>query len=125
MEQMMVERRAIVATEGELREMCWGKRIPEIQDSRLRNHLQQIAKQWLLLREKAGQRFVDRDDIHVYGPWPTDVMLEPMLTQEHMEIDGETARQIVRERASSREAFNNYLLNAHFVVGRKPALKGV
>ena len=99
-------------------EPCWPKRLPEIADPRLSRELHSAASSWLALRTKEGEQYVTRDDIHVYGPFPSMVMLEAMLTNEAMSIGPREREQITLDRADE-EAFAHYLLNANFLVARK------
>jgi len=121
---MIVERRGILTVPGEMSERCWGKRIPEIQDKHLRDALLGVAREFIRKRKLEGDEFVERDDIHIYGPFPSMVMLEAMLDSESMAITAAEHNQIVRERGESPDAFAHYLLNANFMVrGESPAPK--
>ena len=96
---------------------CWPKRLREVADP-LGRELWQAASSWLALRTKDGDEFVARDDIHVYGPFPSMLMLEAMLTNEAMAIGPREQEQITLDRADAN-VFAHYLLNANFIVARK------
>lgn len=74
-----------------------------------------MAQKWIGAKRLEGEEFHEPLDVHVYGPFPTMVELEAMLSGEHMAIG-------FRERAHitlGKGLFNHYLLNAAFRVTHK------
>ena len=69
-----------------------------------------------------GEPFIDRDDVHVYGPFNTTERLEAMLSSEQMAVGKAEREQMVLGRG----LFVHYLLNANFQ-GRseRAAMQGV
>lgn len=116
----MQERRAIITVPSELAEVCEGKRIPEVNSSHLRRVFLDNAREWIRVKRLEGEEFIEKEDIHVYGPFPSVVMLEAMLSSEHMTITPKERDEITLEKGQ----FNHYLLNAAFHVARKGAQKG-
>lgn len=98
---------------------CWPLRLHDV-PGQLGRELASAANDWIVARRKEGEEFVPADDIHVYGPFPSMVRLEAMLTREHSRIGKVEERQITREVAEDY-AFNHYLLNANFLVASREA----
>ena len=122
MERAIVERRGILTVPGELaRESCWGTRIPDVGHKALRRALATVAREFIEVRAKQGEEFVDTDDVHVYGPFPSPAMLMPMIGKEEMLVTQEELRHLTIERVAEPSAFASYLLNAHFLVAHKGA----
>lgn len=96
-------------------EPCWPKRIPEIDDARLQKTLSMAATHWLEVRAAEQQAFYAEHDLHVYGPFPTRLMLDIYLSSEHMQVTEEERRGLVRDE-DPEEAFSHYLFCADFVV---------
>lgn len=116
----MQERRAIITVPAELAEVCEGKRIAEVNDRHLRRIFLDNAREWIRVKRLEGEEFIEKYDIHVYGPFPSAARLEAMLSSEHMAITPKERDQITLEKGQ----FNHYLLNAGFHVARKGAQKG-
>lgn len=117
-------RRAIFTVPGDMgRESCWDTEIHQILDGHLSAAMLQGAKQFLRTRALEGDAFVANEGIHVYGPFPSPVMLEAMVSNEVMRVTPTERDQMITERANSTSAFSHYLLNASFLVARKGAPK--
>lgn len=98
---------------------CWPLRLRDV-PGQLGRELQSVAHDWIVIRHKEGEEYVPVDDIHVYGPFPSMVRLEAMLTNEHGQIGKVEERQITREVAEEH-VFSHYLLNANFLVASEDA----
>lgn len=106
---MLVQRRAILTLP--VAEPCWPKRIPAIQDGRLRRAIQTGAEKFLRVKALEGYDYVEKNDIHVYGPFDSLVELEAYVSDEHMAVNHKEREQLTRSRGS----FFHYLLNADFI----------
>lgn len=113
----LVQDRAIITVPGEIgQEECRAKRLRYLETPHLYRILHEAARRWIELRAKEGQQYYDRDDIHVYGPFPSRERLEAYLTTEEMRVTSEQRSALVLEKAESPSAFSLYLLVANFMV---------
>lgn len=97
---------------------CWSKRLRDVPDP-LGKELIKIADQWITVRAKEGERYYAQDDIHVYGPFPSEVKLQAMLSNADMAITRKERDEITLETGE----FAHYLLNAHFVASQEASGK--
>ncbi len=118
-----VERRGIVAVPSEMGEKCWDTRVDDIKGSHLRSAIKEASQEFVRVKRTEGEEFVDGDDIHVYGPYPTPNMIEAMLSRESM-ISGEQAQNYL-ETDPDPHAFSHYLLNANFIAASTKPGSGV
>ncbi len=119
-----VERRGIVAVPSEVGERCWHTRVDDIREIHLRRILKEASQEFVRVKRTEGEEYVDGDDVHVYGPYPTPNMIEAMLSREAM-ISGEQAQNYLDTDPDPR-AFSHYLLNANFIAASaKPGLEAL
>ena len=119
---MIRQRRAIVTVDGGRARYLWGTPVSRVAGP-LGVELMGCARTFKENYERAGERFLDADDIHVYGPFKSRDMLVPMLDPDAMALTEGEAHQLVAERDGRDGAFAHYLLNANFEV-RLPAFAG-
>ena len=82
-----VHRRAMFTVPGEMgQERCWDTEIHQIVDRRLARCALDTAREFLKARRLNGQEFIEREGIHVYGPFPTTQMLAVMASPEAMAV---------------------------------------
>ena len=109
-------RRAILTVPSEYgKERCWGTLIKDVDNRFLRDKLYDTANEWIETRKKEGSDFIDRDNIHIYGPFASYDMMQAMLSSEDFELGG---KALVTEHTDEKSAFSNYLLNAHWTAPR-------
>lgn len=118
-----VERRGIVAVPSEMGEKCWDTRVGDIRGRHLRTVITEASQEFVRVKRTEGEEFVDGDDIHVYGPYPTPNMIEAMLSRESM-LSGEQAQNYLETDPDPR-AFSHYLLNANFIAASAKPGSGV
>ncbi len=117
-----VERRGIVSVPSEMGEKCWHTRVDDITGEHLRRTLKEASEEFVRVKRTEGEEYVDGDDMHVYGPYPTPNMIEAMLSREAM-ISGEQAQNYL-DTDPDPQAFSHYLLNANFIAASaKPGLE--
>lgn len=116
---MKIQRRSIFTVPQEMAQECPETPLGQVA-GRLGQSLRQGAGHWIEVRRKEGEDYIDAEDIHVYGPYPSAEMLEALVASEHMAIGQRERAQLVRGTG----AFAHYLLVANFKVGREPAQKG-
>ena len=87
----------------------------------LRKALTNAAEQMIRNRALEGLEYVDRTDVHAYGPFPSEEMLYAMLDGETMAATQAQKAALVAERDSSPLAFSHYLLVADFKDKAAPA----
>lgn len=122
---MVVEKRGIVTVPRELgREGCWPKTIGQVENRALADVLRQAGHVFIDTRRSEGYDFVEADDLHFYGPFPSMVEIEAMLSDEAMAIGPKERDQITLSRAEE-PAFAHYLLNANFVARQGLLMEGV
>ena len=106
-------KRAVITVPGDLNQPCWEVPVDEVTSRHLREALQEGARTFIHARATHGQRYVDADNIHAYGPFPTAELLVPLI--DHETLTAKDRDQLVLQRDSSPRAWNHYLLNANFV----------
>lgn len=117
-----IERRGIVAVPSDWKERCWHTRVDDIRGGHLRHAMREASQEFIRVKKTEGEEYVDGDDMHVYGPYPTPNMIEAMLSRESM-ISGEQAQNYL-ETDPDPQAFSHYLLNANFIAASaKPGLE--
>lgn len=113
-----VERRGIVSVPSEMGEDCWHTRVNDIRGTHLRRTIAEASQEFVRTKRLEGEQFVDADDIHVYGPFPSMSLIRAMLSGEAM-LHGE---QVI-DRDPDPKAFSHFLLNANFIAApAKPEL---
>ena len=116
-----VERRGIVAVPSEMGEDCWHTRVDDIAGSHLRRTMMDASQEFVRVKRTEGEEFVDGDEMHIYGPFPTPHLIEAMLSDEAM-LSGSEA-QTYLQTDPDPQAFSFYLLNANFIAASaKPGL---
>jgi hypothetical protein len=65
-----------------------------------------------------GYDYWDKDDIHVYGPYPSKLLHDRLLTPQDLNLPPEVVSGFVRDRSDDTAAFADYLIVANFV--KKP-----
>lgn len=71
--------------------------------------LHEVGKLFVQRQEIRGLHFLDREDIHVYGPFPSYEFHDVMVDPESLEASD------VKDRATEIGAFADYLLVAAFI----------
>ncbi len=62
-----------------------------------------------------GYDYWDNDDIHVYGPYPSKLLHDRLLTTQDLSMAPNIVASFVQDRANDSAAFADYLLVANFV----------
>ncbi len=114
-----VERRGIVCVPSEMGERCWDTRVSEV-GGHLGRTLSEASQEFVRTKRLEGEEYVDGDDIHVYGPYPSPNLIESMLSKEAM-ISGSEAMTYL-DKDPDPTAFSFYLLNANFMAASTEAL---
>lgn len=119
---MKQQRRAIVSVPSEqITSRQWGVPVGDVAGA-LGVELRKAARSFV---ENYGRlRFIDGDDVHVYGPFQSQHMLYPMLDPDAMSLSEEQAQQLWKDTDPSKGAFAHFLLAANFHTERLPALAG-
>ena len=115
-----VERRGIITVPSEMSEQCWAVPVNDIVGTHLRRSLTEASQEFIKTKRLEGEEYVDGDDIHVYGPYPTPKLIEAMLSKESM-ISGSEAMSYL-DKDPDENAFSFYLLNANFMAASSDAL---
>ena len=116
------ERRAVLTVPSEAaRESCWGKRLLDLEDRNLRQVAYTVAKEFVARHAKQGERYIDRDEVHIYGPFKGDYLLPPLVGRETAALTKADREQLALDEAPG--AFAHYLLNAHFLVAPQGVLE--
>lgn len=120
-----VERRGIVTVPSEMGERCWAVPVNDISGKHLRRSLTEASQEFVRTKRLEGEEYVDADNIHVYGPYPTPKLIEAMLSKEAM-LTGSEAMSYL-DKDPDEKAFSFYLLNANFMAASQSGvlLKGV
>jgi len=109
------QRRGIVTVPGDMgQEACWPKRVMAVQHRWLRESLIRAAQEMNRLRALEGLDYQDRDDMHVYGPFPSQERLAAMLCAADMAVTQPEQGGLVLERDSSPSAFAHFLIVANY-----------
>lgn len=114
-----VERRGIVCVPSEMGERCWDTRVSDI-GGHLGRTLSEASQEFVRTKRLEGEEYIDGDDIHVYGPYPSPKLIESMLSKEAM-ISGSEAMSYL-DKDPDPAAFSFYLLNANFIAAPTGAL---
>jgi hypothetical protein len=77
---------------------------------RLSRELHDAALELVKVQEKRGERFVQKDGIHAYGPFASLVDVEALLSGS---VDEKHYHRVVDAK---RGGYGFYLINADFVV---------
>ena len=116
---MRVVKHGIVTVPGEMAtlKVPRGMRINDIPLSHRQMHvkLHEVGRMFVQRQEVRGLQFLDHEDIHVYGPFPSYEFHEIMIDPDTLNLPPEQARQVVKERASEIGAFADYVLVAAFM----------
>lgn len=121
---MKRQRRAIVTVPAELvTSRQWGVPVGMVPGA-LGAELRPAAKTFVGNYERAGETFIDSEDVHVYGPFASAHLLYPMLDPDSMTLTEEQAHQLWKETDTSKAAFCHFLFAANFINKRLPALAG-
>ncbi len=122
-EPVLVEKRGIISVPGD-KEMlynCNGTRIRDIPLAyrSLQKALHEAGKAFIQKQATRGNHYYDREDIHVYGPYPSYGFNDHLLSVDDpafkANADARLAAQTVQQRATTIEAWADYLLVAKFV----------
>jgi hypothetical protein len=98
--------------------------VDDIAGYHLRRTIQDASQEFVRVKRLEGEEYVDGDDMHVYGPYPTPNLIEAMLSSEAM-LSGEQAQNYL-ETDPDPQAFSHYLLNANFIAASaKPGLEAL
>lgn len=81
----------------------------------LQLELLEVGKLFIQRQEARGLEYVDREDIHVYGPFPSKEFHEALLTPEQLNCSPKEAAALVKDRATEIGAFADYVLVAAFL----------
>ena len=81
----------------------------------LQIELQSVAKLFIQRQEVRGLIFIDHEDIHVYGPFPSYDLRDAMIDIDTLNVPPEQAAGLVKDRATDCKAFADYVLVAAFM----------
>jgi len=123
-EPVLVMKRGIISVPGdkEMLYKCNGTRIRDIPLAYrpLQIALYEAGKAFIRLQATRGNDYYDREDIHVYGPFPSYGFNDHLLSVDDPALkaggDPHLAAQAVNKRAQTIGAWADYLLVAKFVV---------
>jgi len=123
-EPVLVEKRGIISVPGdkEMLYKCNGTRIRDIPLAYrpLQIALHEAGKAFIRKQATRGNHYYDKEDIHVYGPFPSYGFNDHLLSFDDPALraggDPRLAAQMARPRARTIEAWADYLLVAKFVV---------
>lgn len=91
-----------------------------LQHRTLQMKLREVGELFVRRQRVRGLDFLDREDMHVYGPFPSYELRDAMLTPDQLNLPREEVRHLVRERDTSMKAFADYVLVGAFLA--KPVL---
>jgi len=112
---VITQRRGIVSFPSEMaHEACWPKAVMAVESRYLREALARAAHEMNRLRSLEGLEYRDEDDVHAYGPFPTQERLQAMLCAADMAVTRPEHGGLVLERDSSPSAFAHYLIVANY-----------
>lgn len=122
-EPVLVEKRGIISVPGDKQYLlrCNGMRIRDIPLSyrALQIALETAGNAFIQKQATRGNRYYDREDIHVYGPFPSYGFNETLLSFDDPALkeggDPRLAAQMAMPRAKTTEAGADYLLVAKFI----------
>lgn len=81
----------------------------------LQIELESVAKLFVQRQEARGLTFIDREDIHVYGPFPSYDLRHAMIDIDTLNVPPEQMAGLVKDRATDCKAFADYVLVAAFM----------
>jgi hypothetical protein len=81
----------------------------------LQIELQRVGKLFVQRQEVRGLIFIDHEDMHVYGPFPSYEFHDAMIDHDTLNIPPEQMASFVRDRATDCSAFADYVLVAAFM----------
>lgn len=91
----------------------WEVRIPEIEDRSLQSIFRDAAREFIRAFALDGLEFVDRRDIHVYGPFTSVALRVAQLDPELLAGGKDQAAQLKTYRADPGEMVS-YIMVADF-----------
>ena len=120
---VLVERRGIISVPGEKQYLlrCNGTRIQDIPLTHraLQVALYEAGKAFIRNQAKRGNVYYDKENIHVYGPFPSYGFNENLLSLDDPALkdggDPALMAQMAKPRAQKIEAWADYLLVAKFI----------
>jgi hypothetical protein len=81
----------------------------------LQIELYNTAKLFVQRQQARGLIFIDREDIHVYGPFPSYDLRHAMIDIDTLNVPPEEMAGLVKDRATDCKAFADYVLVAAFM----------
>jgi len=84
-------------------------------DRGIKIELHSEAKLFIQRQAARDLIFIDHEDIHVYGPFPSYELRDAMICHDTLNIPPEQAASFVRDRATDCKAFADYVLVAAFM----------
>ena len=95
----------------------WGMRVNTIplRHRALQRELLEVGKLFIQRQGKRGLQYLDHEDIHVYGPFPSKEYHEALLTPDQLNVSPKEAAALVKDRATEIGAYADYVLVAAFL----------
>ncbi len=120
LERELVQRKAIVTVDGAMaiyKAPPLGIRLNDIPlpHYRFQMVMRDFAYQTIERMKIRGYEYWDPDDIHLYGPYPSRMLHEHILSSKDFLVDELGAANLVRSPAKSVEAMADYWLVANYV----------
>lgn len=123
LDPVLVEKRGIISVPGNKEYLlrCNGTRIRDIPLSHrsLQNALYEAGKAFIRKQAARGNHYYDREDIHVYGPFPSYGFNDHLLSLDDPALkeggDPHLAAAMARPRQQKIGAWADYLLVAKFM----------
>lgn len=109
---MSIEQRQRIVAVEMATERAWGVPVAAVQDERLRGQLTNDARSLIEMQRQLGADFVDGLDVHVYGPLPSEMDVEALLTGQ---VDESHYHSVV-DACVALGGYGFYVLNADFNV---------
>ena len=81
----------------------------------LQIELQQVGKLFVQRQEVRGLIFIDHEDMHVYGPFPSYDLRDAMIDIDTLNVPPAQMAGLVKERATDCKAFADCVLVAAFM----------
>jgi len=110
---VIVQRQRVVAV-PETDEALWASSVTTVRSTRLARELHHAAKDMVAVQSMRGERFVETAGIHAYGPFPSLVDVETLLTGD---VDERHYHGVVD---ATRGGYGLYLINADFMIADQP-----
>lgn len=124
LEKVIVELRGIMSMErAEIGGIGYGVRTLDDfpwQTPGLREKLRISGQMFIEHQAKRGYEYVDAENIHFYGPYPSRQLKERMLDVDSMKVNQREAATLVRDRSNDPNDIVDFLLVAHFLAMPKP-----